>query len=214
MKAALFDLDGTLADTIGDIAAAVNASLERRGLPPHGEAGYKLMVGNGFRLLVAKALPGSARSEALIAEIHAEAAAAYDERCLVLTRPYPGVRELLAELQSRGVPMAVLSNKPQDMTLKVTAGLFPEIRFRLVRGEGPGFPRKPDPASAIDAARILGHACAEIAYLGDTDVDMRTARAAGMLALGAAWGCRGGDELRASGADAVLAGPRDMLAYF
>ncbi|HOX33965.1 MAG TPA: HAD family hydrolase [Spirochaetales bacterium] len=214
MKAAIFDLDGTLADTIGDISAAVNRSLARRGFPVHGAGDYKLMVGNGFRNLVTKALPPSERSEARIEELRAESAADYEAHCFDLTRPYPGVRELLAALAGEGLPMAVLSNKIQALTAKVVAGLFPEIPFVLVRGEGPGFPRKPDPAAALDAARLLGVPPAEVAYLGDSDVDMRTAAAAGMLALGAAWGFRGEAELRAAGADAVLAEPGEMLRYF
>jgi phosphoglycolate phosphatase len=214
MQAAIFDLDGTLVDTIDDIAAAVNRSLARRGFPVHDSAAYKIMVGNGFRNLVTKALPESARSEALIAELHAESAAEYDEHCLDRTRPYPGVPELLAGLEAAGIPMAILSNKPHAMTLKVAGGLFPSTRFALVRGETPEFARKPDPASALDAARRLGAAPRDVAYLGDSDVDMRTSRAAGMLALGAAWGFRGEAELVAAGAEAILSEPRDMLRYF
>jgi len=214
VKAAIFDLDGTLADTIDDIAAAVNPCLARRGFPIHEAEAYKLMVGKGFRNLVIQALPESSRRESLVAELHAEAAAGYDDHCLDLTKPYPGVLELLAALEARGIPMAILSNKPQTMTLKVVAGLFTSTRFEYVRGETPAFPRKPDPSSALDLARLLGLSPGEIAYLGDSDVDMSTARAAGMLALGAAWGFRGEAELRAAGAEALLHDPRDLLRYF
>jgi phosphoglycolate phosphatase len=212
-KAVIFDLDGTLADTIEDLAGAMNRSLRGRGLPEHDFAKYKIFVGDGFRTLVARALPESSRSDELVDEIWREAAACYSERCLDMTRPYPGTLELLAALADRGVAMAVLSNKPDGLTKKVTAGLFPDAPFRLVRGETSEFPRKPDPASALDACARLGAAPSEALYLGDTSVDMKTARAAGILALGASWGFRGEAELRAAGADAILQRPLDLLEY-
>jgi phosphoglycolate phosphatase len=212
-KAVIFDLDGTLADTIEDLAAAMNRSLRGRGLPEHDFAEYKLFVGDGFRTLVVRALPELSRSDALVDEVWREAAADYAERCLDMTRPYPGTLELLAALAERGVAMAVLSNKPDDLTKKVTSGLFPDAPFRLVRGETAEFPRKPDPASALDACARLGAAPSEALYLGDTSVDMKTARAAGILALGASWGFRGEAELRSAGADAILARPLDLLEY-
>jgi phosphoglycolate phosphatase len=123
------------------------------------------------------------------------------------------VRELLAALSARGLPCAVLSNKPDELTRKCVNGLFPLFGFALVRGEGPEFPRKPDPASALEACERLGAAPADVLYLGDTGVDMRTAKAAGMTALGALWGFRGEAELREAGADALLSSPLDLLAY-
>jgi phosphoglycolate phosphatase len=211
--AVVFDLDGTLADTIGDLAGAVNRMLARRGLPEHGIERYKLMVGEGFRNLVTRALPEDRRGDDYIEAARAEAAADYAGRCLEATRPYPGVPELLAELAARGVRAAVLSNKPDELTNKVVAGLFPASAFALVRGESPAFPRKPDPASALDACARLGAAPAETLYLGDSGVDMKTAKAAGFFALGALWGFRGEAELRENGADALLARPLDLLEY-
>ena len=212
-QAVIFDLDGTLADTLVDIAAAVNAALARRGLPVHETALYRRMVGDGFLALATRALPEELRPGTLAEELRVEASALYARGCLEATRPYPGVPELLAELGRRGVPMAVLSNKPHELTLRVTAGLFPGIPFRLVRGESPAFPRKPDPASALDAAASLGAAPAATIYLGDSDVDMATALAAGMTALGAGWGFRGARELEAAGAKAVLATPGELLDW-
>jgi phosphoglycolate phosphatase len=213
IKLAIFDLDGTLADTIDDLGGAVNRALARRGLPVYSSDSYKLMVGNGFRNLVTKALPESSRGDALVDEVRVEAAADYDARCLELTRPYPGILELLGTLSSRGLPLAVLSNKPHAQAVKVVSGLFPRVPFASVRGETPEFPRKPDPASVLDMARRLGVLPDETVYLGDSDVDMKTARAAGMLALGAGWGFRGAAELEEAGAFAVLDAPGDMLRY-
>jgi phosphoglycolate phosphatase len=212
-KAVIFDLDGTLADTIEDIAGAVNRTLSRRKLPEHDLGLYKLMVGDGFRKLIVRALPEVLRSDDYVEDARAEAAADYSGRCLERTRAYPGVRELLAALAARGIPAAVLSNKPDELTKKVTAGLFPYFAFALVRGETEDFPRKPDPASALDACARLGASPSEALYLGDTGVDMSTAKAAGMTALGALWGFRNEAELRETGADALLASPVDLLHY-
>jgi phosphoglycolate phosphatase len=212
-KAVIFDLDGTLADTIEDIAAAINGSLARRGLPLHSIPALKLMVGKGFRHLVTVALPEGSRDEAFVEEIRAEASAYYEAHALDITRPYPGIPELLAELARRGLPRAILSNKPHDLVLRVVEGLFPGQGFAVVRGEVEGFPRKPDPASALDIAARLGLAPGAIAYVGDSNVDMLTARNAGMVGIGAAWGFRGRGELEAAGADAVIEEPLDLLRH-
>ena len=209
-KAVIFDLDGTLADTIHDIAAAVDASLSRRGLPVHGIPAYKLMVGKGFANLVRQAVPAGFPPEAT-EEIRREASAFYAAHPLDRTKAYPGVDELLAALARASLPMAILSNKPQGLVELVVDGLFPKAGFDQVRGEGPGFPRKPDPASALDLARRLGLAAQEVCYLGDSDVDMETAHNAGMLAVGAAWGFRGALELSGAGADRIIAAPLELL---
>jgi phosphoglycolate phosphatase len=212
-KATIFDLDGTLADTIEDIANAVNRMLSRRGLPEHNLARYKLMVGEGFRNLVTRALPDNLRDENYIEGARAEASADYALRCLERSAPYPGIRELLAALAAKGVAFAVLSNKPDALTKKVIAGLFPEESFAFVRGEMEGFPRKPDPASALDLCARMGASPDETLYLGDSGVDMKTATAAGFTALGALWGFRGEKELSEAGADALLDKPLDLLQY-
>jgi len=212
-KAVIFDLDGTLADTVADIAGAVNRALARRKLPVHELSAYKIMVGDGFLKLVTRALPEALRGEALIEELRAEAAADYGEHCLDLSRPYPGAEELLTSLAGRGIPFAILSNKPHALTVKCASGFFPRFHFASVLGESPEFPRKPDPASALHLAAALRAAPADTLYLGDTDVDMRTAKAAGMTALGATWGFRSEAELRQGGADALLSSPLDLLNY-
>ena len=212
-KAVIFDLDGTLADTIEDLGNAVNRMLSRRGLPEHDLGRYKLMVGEGFRNLVTKALPESLRSDDYIEIARAEASADYALRCLERTTPYPGMNELLAALAAKGVAFAVISNKPDALTKKVIAGLFPGDRFAFVRGETPDFPRKPDPVSALDLCARMGASPNETLYLGDSGVDMKTAKAAGFIALGALWGFRGEKELSEAGADAILEKPMDLLQY-
>ena len=211
IKLVMFDLDGTLADTIEDIAACVNGALARRGLPAHDIPAYKLMVGNGFRTLIERAAPPEARGTGLLEELRAEAQAAYDAEPVALTRPYAGVPELLSALKARGLALAVLSNKPDGLAVQVVERLFPGAGFSLVRGETPAFPRKPDPAGALDIARRLGAGPSECLYVGDTDIDMETARRAGMTAVGAAWGFRGRRELEEAGADRVIAAPGELL---
>jgi phosphoglycolate phosphatase len=212
-KAVLFDLDGTLADTIEDLAGAVNRTLSRRKLPEHDFSLFKLMVGDGFRNLVTRALPENLRNDEYIESTRAEAAAEYADRCLERTRPYPGIPELLEALTERRVRFAVISNKPDSLSKKVIAGLFPSVGFAIVRGELAEFPRKPDPGSALDLCARLGVKPDETLYLGDSGVDMKTAKAAGFFALGALWGFRTEQELRDSGADALLATPLELLHY-
>ncbi|MGO8692911.1 MAG: HAD family hydrolase [Rectinemataceae bacterium] len=212
-RAVIFDLDGTLVDSLEDLAAAMNRTLERRGLPVHPIEAYRRMVGDGFRNLVLRAVPEEKRDAESVESARAEAAAFYAEHCLDRTRPYAGVPELLAALAARRIPTAVLSNKPNELTLRVVGGIFAAGTFAFVRGETEGFARKPDPASALDIALRLGIEPRAALYLGDSDVDMATARAAGMVALGAGWGFRGEAELRAAGAEAVLAAPIEVLSH-
>jgi len=208
IRAFIFDLDGTLVDTIADIAAGMNAFLRSKGWPEHEVAAYKRMVGRGLINLIRAAVPApeAERAEALYPEAHA----AYDALGLGDSRPYPGAREALEALSAKGAPLAVVSNKPDDITRKMVAGLFPDIPFALVRGGLPGVPAKPDPYSALEAARLFGLAPDECAFVGDSDVDMRTANAAGMRAVGAAWGFRGEEELRAAGASVIARSMADI----
>ena len=130
------------------------------------------------------------------------------------TKLYPGVTEMLAGLQARGIPMAVLSNKPHDATLTVVEGYFPDHNFQIVRGASPSVPRKPDPAGALQIAEELDILPGRFVYLGDTDTDMRTAVAAGMFAAGAIWGFRDAEELVATGAEALVKTPQKVLNLF
>jgi len=210
-RAVIFDLDGTLADTIDDIALSINGSLSKRGFPTHDIPTVKLMVGNGFRSLVVAALPREKQDEALIEEIREEATAYYAAHPLDRTLPYPGIMEMLSGLAGLGIPRAVLSNKPDRLARAVVDGLFPQAGFSVVRGELPAFPRKPEPASALDIAKKLGATPGEILYVGDTNVDMRTAHNAGMRPIGAAWGFRSLQELVESGAEVVISHPSELL---
>lgn len=210
MRAILLDLDGTLADTLGDIAGAMNHCLEARGLPAHAVEAYRLFIGEGVEMLARHALPAD-RHE-ICDEIVAAFRARYAETLLETTRPYPGVVQMLEALAARGVAMAVLSNKPDPATQKIVRALFPDVSFGAVLGHRPEHPRKPDPTSALAIAHAIGLEPGAIAFLGDSAVDIHTAQNAGMFPIGALWGFRSREELDRAGARALVSHPHEVLA--
>lgn len=210
MQAIIFDLDGTLIDTLADIAAAMNHALARRGLPQHPVPDYRRFVGWGVHVLAEKALPGDA-DDALRAAVVADFRAYYAEHALERTGPYPGIPDLLAGLRAWRVPMAVLSNKPDDFTRDIVRQIFGAGTFALVRGARDGAPRKPDPAVALAVARELGVPAPRCRFVGDSEVDIQTARAARMDPVGVTWGYRDAAVLRTAGARELLQQPRDLL---
>ena len=210
-RAVLFDLDGTLLDTLEDLADSMNAALQQLGFPPHPLAPYKYFVGDGVTNLVMRALPEAHREEATVAQAVGLMRSHYAEHWADKTRPYPGVPELLDALGARGVRMAVLSNKPDDSTKLCVAKLLPSWRFDAVIGASKAVPPKPDPTGVREVVARLGVPVEEFLYLGDTNTDMQTANAAGMFAVGALWGFRPAEELREAGARALIERPADLL---
>ncbi len=212
-NAVLFDLDGTLLDSLADIATSMNLVLSERGLATHPLADYRAFVGDGVSLLVRRALPPGQRDDATAGACVARMREIYGGRAACTTRPYEGIPELLDGLEARGIRKAVLSNKPHELAVSLVATLLGRWAFDPVYGERPGVARKPDPGGALEVAARLGAAPATILYVGDTPIDIATARAAGMRALGATWGFRGEAELREAGAYALARSPVDVLAY-
>ena len=195
-KVILFDLDGTLLDTLEDLSAAVNHALQARGLPLHTVDEYRTMVGHGVRNLVLKALPpdwqaDDARVDAALADFKAY----YQAHIDVLTHPYPGIPELLGELNAKGVRMAVASNKFQEGTEYLIRRFFPEIPFVAILGDSPGRPLKPSPEIVREVLAKAGVAPQDALMVGDSPTDMRTAAAGGIDALAVAWGYRSPEEL-------------------
>ena len=209
-KAILFDLDGTLLDTLEDLATAANRALGTLGLPAHPTDAYRVFVGDGLRTLAERILPGEQRSaaqvDALVAAFEREYSRTWNER----TAPYAGVPEMLDRLTGDGYRMSVLSNKPDAFTRLCVEQLLPHWTFAPLYGQRPGVPKKPDPAAALAIAAELGLDPAEVLYLGDTATDMHTARAAGMEAVGVLWGFRSADELRAAGARHLITHPGEL----
>jgi phosphoglycolate phosphatase len=210
-QAILFDLDGTLLDTLADIACAANAGLKELGFPTHPIESYRRFVGDGAGCLARRVMPEDHQDDETVERCREIIAAEYAKCWADNTKLYPGVSELLAELHERGIPMAVLSNKPHDSTRTVVEGYFPDHYFKVVRGSLPSVPIKPDPAGALLIAEELDIPPGRFVYLGDTDTDMRTAVAAGMFPAGALWGFRTAEELAANGAKALLKKPQELL---
>jgi phosphoglycolate phosphatase len=209
--AVIFDLDGTLLDTLDDIADAMNAALEGMGFPGHDPSAYRYLTGDGVRALAERSMPGPARDESAVAACIREFRSEYARRWGARTRPYPGIPELLAGLTALRVRLAVLSNKLDEFTLRAVRDFLPGFEFSFVIGAKPGLPPKPDPAGALSIASGLAIPPSQIVYLGDTGVDMLTAVRADMFPVGALWGFRDEHELRENGARALIRSPGELL---
>ena len=210
-RAVLFDLDGTLLDTLDDLADSANLALRRLGLPEHAAEAYKLFVGGGIENLARRALPEDRQDPAIVAECLKLTRENYAARWAEKTRPYEGIPDLLDALTARGIPMAVFSNKPEEFTRLCVERLLAAWHFEVVLGAGTMLPKKPDPAGALWIARHFQVEPAEMVYLGDTDTDMQTAVAAGMFPVGVLWGFRDAKELRANGARLLIERPLELL---
>ena len=208
----IFDLDGTLVDTLEDIADAMDRVLAQEGVPGHTYQEYRYLIGHGIRNLVTESLPAELRSDERIARCYQRMLEDYGEHLLVKTRVYEGVPELVRALRADGVPLAIHSNKADAPTQAIAAALLDPADFVQISGAQPDAPLKPDPAVALAIAARFGLPPARVAYVGDSLVDMRTATAAGMVAVGAAWGFRTREELVESGAAVVIHAPLELLA--
>lgn len=211
MKAFIFDLDGTLIDSLADLAEAINRMLAARGYPPQPMSVFPKYVGDGVRALVERALPPEALATEDVDARVLEYQRHYSETWKLKTRPYVGIIEALEALHQRGQKLAVLSNKPHVFTLLCCKHFFPGIPFEAVYGARADVPKKPHPAAALQICEELGVSPSECAYVGDSDIDMELAVNAGMLPVGVKWGFRGEKELRASGAVELMSHPDDLV---
>lgn len=210
-RALIFDLDGTLLDTLEDLADSGNAVLAALGLPLHAVDDYRYFVGLGVEELVRRMLPEDRRGPATMQQAVAGLVAEYKLRWNVKTRPYPGIAELLDALAARALPVCVLSNKPQHYTDLTIREFFPGRSFAAVRGARPEVPHKPHPAGALALAAELGRAPGSMVFVGDSATDMKTARGAGMLPVGVLWGFRDEKELSENGARHLIDRPAALL---
>lgn len=203
-KLAIFDLDGTLLNTIGDLADAVDYVMRSRNLPEHTNAEYRQMVGGGIKRLVERALPEElAHNESYVEECVAQFRRYYVDNIDRHTLPYEGMPELLRKLQSMGVKLAVASNKFQHGTDRLVAKFFADIDFVAVEGNREGAPLKPDPAIINNILQKAGIEGKDAVMIGDSGIDIRTAKAAGIDSIGVSWGFRFAEELFEAGATTV-----------
>jgi phosphoglycolate phosphatase len=210
-QAAIFDLDGTLLDTLEDIADSVNRVLRASGFQPHKIDAYRFFVGDGSRMLVKRALPENERSDESVERCQSAFKKDYANTWDAKTKPYNGIPELLDDLVQKGVRMAVCSNKPHAFTALCVEKLLDRWCFDKVVGQSNRHPKKPAPDSALAIARDMGVTPSEIMFVGDSGVDMQTAVSAGMMPVGAAWGFRSKEELLKSGCRFLANRPLDVL---
>ena len=211
-EAAIFDLDGTLVNSLDDLADSANATLHAYGFPVHEVEAYRYFVGNGSRKLIERILPEKhATDMAFVEQFMSEYKDCYARNLLQKTKPYDGIMEMLEELRRRGIPMAVCTNKHQSAAEMIVKTLFPHGIFQEIIGDQEGLPRKPDPQKVLRIMRDFGVTGEQTAYFGDTDVDMDTARNAGAFAVGVLWGFRAREELVAHGADILLTHPMELF---
>lgn len=194
-KLVIFDLDGTLLNTIADLAQSTNHALQMLGYPTHEESAYNMMVGNGINKLFERALPEGEKTEENVLRVRREFIPFYDLHNADKSRPYPGISQLLEQLQEQGVLLAVASNKYRAATAKLIAHYFPNIRFTAVFGQRDGIQVKPDPTIVHDILDIAKVSKEDVLYVGDSGVDMQTAVNAGITACGVTWGFRPRTEL-------------------
>jgi len=210
-KAVLFDLDGTLLDTIDDIGDALNRVLEQNGFPTHTIDAYSRFVGDGAANLIIRALPEDKRTDTIIRPCLDAFLEDYSKDWNVKTRPYDGIPELLGSLTARGLKMAVLSNKPHKYTKQCLDGFLSDWNFDVVFGQRDDVPKKPDPAGALEIAEKLNISPSDFLYLGDTETDLKTSIAAGMFPVGVLWGFRSTEELQDNGAKVLIKSPLEAL---
>lgn len=210
-KLAIFDLDGTLLNTIDDLGHAANHALQACGYPTHDIDSYRFYVGNGVGRLLERVLPPDHRTPEKVAQLRQIFQAYYDRHLWDHTRPYPGIEDLLVELAAKGVKLAVASNKYQSATSALIARFFPRMPFEAVHGMRPDIPAKPDPSIVFNVLLNVPTPKSDVIYIGDSGVDMETARRACIESVGVSWGFRPVSELRQSLAEHIISDPADLL---
>ena len=210
-SAVIFDLDGTMLNTLGDIADSANRVLKELNLSTHNADSYRHFIGNGVEMLMKRALPEGRRDEATLKSSTQAFRRIYSRHWNIHTKPYDGAIDVLNELANRHIKLAVLSNKPDDLAKVCVREFFPDCVFDMVLGHHSDRPPKPHPAGAVRIAEVIGVSPSKILFVGDSAVDMETAISAGMYPVGALWGFRSLEELRDKGAKVLIKHPLDIL---
>ena len=211
IRSVIFDLDGTLLNTIGFIASCMNSVLENRNLKTHETVAYRTFVGDGIDMLVTRALPETMRDEQTVALCKQEMLAIYDNHTAETVKPYDGIRELLFALHKQGVVISILSNKIHRYTVTAQQNILADIPFAHVYGARDAVPMKPHPAGALEIAQLTGIAPEETIFVGDMEADILTAKNAGMVSVGVAWGFGEEQTLINLGADYLIHHPSELL---
>lgn len=212
-KLVIFDLDGTLLNTIADLAIATNQALAHYGYPTHSTESFRTFIGNGINKLFERALPEEERTQENILRIRSRFLPFYNEHNADMSSPYEGIKELLTELQTRGIQLGVASNKYQSATEKLIRHYFPNISFVEVLGQREGVPVKPDPTIVFDILKKANVTQEEVLYVGDSGVDMQTAIHAGVDAIGVTWGFRPRTELEAFAPKGIIDKAEELLKF-
>ena len=211
-KTCIFDLDGTLTNSLYSIAHFLNAETAKYGIPPVDAEEFKILTGNGARKLVQRVLERAGKNDkALEEKILTEYNAAYDADPVYLCEAYPGIKGLLADLTKNGISVNVLSNKPHPTTEKVVKTIFGENTFSCILGARDSVALKPDPAGVYEILKILKLEKKDCLYIGDTATDVQTGKNAGLFTIGVLWGFRKRPELEQAGADAIISSPEEIL---
>lgn len=212
LKLAIFDLDGTLVNTIADLAYSCNCALKKFGYPVHDVDSYRYFVGNGVYKLVERAVPENERNPERLREVKEEFDRVYNENYLRASSPYEGITEQLKLFNESGIKISVLSNKPNIFTQKMIAALFSDIQFEYVFGQRDSVPTKPDPTAVNQILHDCNVKIDEACYVGDSNVDIMTGKNSGISSIGVAWGFRGRDELIKAGADFIIDNPDSLYS--
>ncbi|MBK0370584.1 HAD family hydrolase [Flavobacterium agrisoli] len=210
-KAIIFDLDGTLVNSLEDISDAMNKVLLDYNYPTHSYETYQYFIGSGLHNLVSKALPATTNSEEQIESCFQKMISVYSERCSIKTKPYSGIIEMLQQLKAKNLKLAVLSNKADALTKKIVAEIFPH-QFDMAVGLKTEATKKPNPFEALEIAKNWDLKPEEILFVGDSDIDMQTAVNAKMFPVGVLWGYRTDEELKLSGAQVVIIKPQELTS--
>lgn len=210
-KLAIFDLDGTLLNTISDLGKASNFALEKMGFATHPIQAYAYMVGNGVRNLMKKAQQDA--DDATIDKLLEYFTEYYNEHCLDTTKPYPGITDLLDNLVKKNVALAVASNKYQEATEKIITGALPNFNFVAVEGQKEGRHKKPDPSILFSVLEKYPVAKQDVLYIGDSGIDIECAKRACVESIGVTWGFRSVAELRKANADVIVSNPAEILDH-
>lgn len=211
VKLCIFDMDGTTVNTINSIAHFANNALNKYGLSSIDTEKYKIIVGNGAKVLIERAIELTGGTKEQFEKVLVEYNTTYDNDFMYLTEAYDGIIDMLTALKEMGVESIILSNKPHSTALKVSDALFGEDLIKRCFGGRDGIPLKPDPQAVCEILELEGVKKEECVYIGDTSTDMKTGKSAGLFTVGVLWGFRGREELETSGADVIISNPAELI---